>query len=189
MKFKDLNDQQKARALDKFRDINVDDAYWNDFIKDQHYSKMNEAGFEGVASEYSGFCSQGDGASFTANSVDIEKFLRKQKRWSHYRPLHELITIKSIYAEVARTDSRYSHYNTTSAVLYGDWQNDLTPKQQSLYDELQEEIDDFVKQAGKDYYTDLETAYYSLISDEEVEATILANDYDFEEEDHNVTYI
>lgn len=190
MKFTELNDKQKATALDKHRDINVDCSEWCEHITSKFYEELNAIGFEGVESQYSGFCSQGDGASFTAESIDIEKFLRSQKRWSHYRQLHEMIRIKDITGEVKRDPgSRYSHYNTTEAFLDGDWQLDLTPKQQALYDELQKELDDYITEQGKAYYSELDTCYYDLISDENVKETIIANDMDFEETDHSVTYI
>lgn len=190
MKFNELNEQQKARALDKHRDINVDYDGWCEHITSEYYEKLEALGFEDVESQYSGFCSQGDGASFTASNIDIEKFLRKTKRWSHYRKLHEFIKINEISGEVKRDHgSRYCHYNTTEVVLSGDWQIDLTPAQQALYDELQKELDDYITEQGKAYYTDLDKCYYDLISDENVKESIIANDMDFEETDHSVTYI
>ncbi len=190
MKFNELNEQQKAAAIDKNRDINVDYDQWNEFVKEDHTEKLEAVGFEGVESQYSGFWSQGDGASFTARNIDIEKFLRSKKRWTYYRPLHEMIRINDITGEVKRDPySRYVHYNTTEAVLDGDWQNDLTPKQQALYDELQKELDDYITEAGQNYYRDLEKEYDYLTSDEQVKEAILSNDLDFEEMDHSVQYI
>ena len=101
-----------------------------------------------------------------------------------------MIRIKDITGEVTRDPgSRYSHYNTTEAFLYGYWQLDLTPKQQALYDELQKELDDYITEQGKAYYSELDTFYYDQISDENVSETIIANDMEFEEHDHSVTYV
>lgn len=191
MKFNELTKDQQAQALDVHRNINVDYQEWNDFVKEKHHDIMEAAGFEGVTSRYSGFCCQGDGASFLADSVDIEKFLRSQKRWTHYRALHEFIRIKDITAKVVALPSHYVHYNTTQAEISGDWTIDFTPKQQALYDELEKEIDEFVTNAGKEYYRDLDTAYYDLISDEQVQQSIIANDMDFDEDPREpcVTYL
>jgi hypothetical protein len=192
MKFEELNAEQQSTALDLHRDINVDDQDWNDWVQEKHHSILEGVGFEGVESQYSGFCSQGDGASFTADNVDIEKFLRSQKRWTHYRPLHEHIRIKNIQCKVVRDNSsRHVHYNTTEASISGDWYIDMSAKQQALYEELEKEIDNFITEQGKDYYNDLDTAYYDLISDEQVKATIIANDMDFEEDprEASVTYL
>ena len=67
----------------------------------------------------------------------------------------------------------------------------MSAKQEALYVELEKEIDAFVTEQGKEYYADLDTAYYDLISDEQVKQTIIANDMDFEEDprDASVTYL
>lgn len=192
MKFEELNAEQQKKAIELHRDINVDYQEWNDWVKEKHHSILEAVGFEDVESCYSGFCSQGDGASFTADNVDIEKFLRSQKRWTHYRPLHEHIRIKDITCKVVRDKgSRYVHYNTTEASISGDWYIDMSAKQEALYVELEKEIDDFITEQGKAYYADLDTAYYDLISDEQVKASIINNDMDFEEDTRKscVTYL
>ena len=190
MKFNELSDDQKVRALDAQRYINVDDSFWSESITEDHKSVLEEHGFEDIDARYSGFCSQGDGASFTAGNVDIEKFLRKSKRWSHYKPLQEFIRIKDISAKVAQNSNhRYVHSNTTQAELSGDWCIDFTPKQQALYDALETEIDEFITAKGDEYYNALYKEYYYQIEDEQVQETVIANDIDFEEEDHSVTYI
>lgn len=192
MKFNELNAEQQAKAIELNRDINVDYPDWNDWIKEKHHSILESVGFEDVESQYSGFCSQGDGASFTAGNVDIEKFLRSQKRWTHYRCLHEHIRIKDITCKVSRDHgSRYVHYNTTAAELSGEWYIEMTSKKSEMYEELEKEIDGFITEQGKEYYSDLDTAYYDLISDEQVKQTIIANDMDFEEDprEASVTYL
>ncbi len=191
MKFEELNEQQQEDAIEKNRNINVDFEEWHDFVKEDHHSKLEEVGFSGVESAYSGFWSQGDGASFTANSLDIEKFLRATKRWTYYRPLHEMIRINEIWAKVVRTTHHYCHENTTQAELHGEHYLDLTTRQQTLYEELEKEIDDYITEAGKQYYRDLNTAYDDLTSDEQVKLSIIANDMDFEEDprEPGITYL
>lgn len=182
MKFNELTEEQQAKAIEQNRDINVDFQEWHDFIKEEHHEKLEAVGFDGVESAYSGFWSQGDGASFTADSLDIEKFLRATKRWTYYRPLHEFIRIKELWAKVVRTTHRYCHENTTQAELYGEHYLDLSDKQQAKYDELEKEIDAYITRAGHEYYSALNTAYDDLTSDEQVKQSIIANDMDFEED-------
>lgn len=191
MKFEELNAEQQAKAIELNRDINVDYDEWNDFVKEEHHSNLEAVGFDGVESAYSGFWSQGDGASFTATSLDIEKFLRSQKRWTHYRALHEMIRINEIWAKVVRTTHHYCHENTTQAELHGEHYIDLTPRQEKLYEELEKEIDEYITTAGQKYYSALNNAYNDLTSDEQVQETIIANDMDFEEDprEASVTYI
>lgn len=189
MKFHELNDKQKVKALDKFRDINVDHDNWNDSVKEEHTSALTTIGFECVDSQYSGFCSQGDGASFSATNVNLETFLRSQKRWSLYRVLHKLIKELVVTASVSRSGSRYSHSNTTKAELYTYWEDNLTIAQKEKYDELESELDEFITTAGDNYYRALEEEYDYLTSDNVVQETIEANEYDFEVTDNSVTYI
>lgn len=192
MKFNELNAEQQAKAIELNRDINVDYSGWCEHITNMFHEDLKAIGFEDVESQYSGFCSQGDGASFTAGNVDIEKFLRSQKRWTHYRCLHEHIRINDITCKVNRDHgSRYVHYNTTAAELYGEWYIEMTAKKSEMYNELQQEIDGFITEKGKEYYSELDTCYYDLISDEQVKQTIIANDMDFEEDprEASVTYL
>ncbi|QOI70969.1 hypothetical protein pEaSNUABM47_00030 [Erwinia phage pEa_SNUABM_47] len=191
MKFTELNAEQQARAIEVHRDINVDYQEWNDFVKEEHHSKLELVGFDGVESAYSGFWSQGDGASFTASSLDIEKFLRSQKRWTYYRPLHEMIRINELWVKVVRTTHHYCHENTTQAELHGEHYIDLTPRQEKLYEELEKEIDAYITNAGQEYYRALNNEYNDLVSDEQVKETIIANEMEFEEDPREscVTYI
>ena len=182
MKFNELTEEQQAKAIEMNRDINVDFQEWHDFVKEEHHEKLEAVGFDGVESAYSGFWSQGDGASFTADSLDIEKFLRATKRWTYYRSLHEFIRIKELWAKVVRTTHMYCHENTTQAELYGEHYLDLSDKQQAKYDELEKEIDAYITRAGQEYYSALNAAHDDLTSDEQVKQTIIANDMDFEED-------
>jgi hypothetical protein len=74
--FEDLPEESKEKALEKNRDINVDYQDWHDPAIEGFEEDMKELGLEDVIVEYSGFYSQGDGASFTARVDDEEKFLR-----------------------------------------------------------------------------------------------------------------
>ena len=191
MKFTELSEEQQKAALDIHRDINVDYQEWNEAVKEQFHDIMESSGFEGVESQYSGFWSQGDGASFTASNVDIEKFLRSQKRWTKYRSLHQYIQDHTFHSKVVRISHHYSHYNTTQGELHGDYYVDLSPKQEKLYEELEKDIDSFVTEQGKDYYSALEKEYEYMTSDEQVKERIINNDMDFEEDprESSVTYL
>lgn len=191
MKFNDLNDEQKQRAIEKHRDINVDYQEWNDSVQEEHHYKLKSVGFDGVQSQYSGFWTQGSGASFTADSLDIEKFLRAIKRWTYYRPLHEMIRINEIWAKVVRNSHQCYHEYTTQAELHGEHYIDLTTRQETLYEELEKEIDDYITNAGVEYYKALENEYNYLTSDEQVSEAIIGNELEFEEDprEADITYI
>ncbi len=74
MKLKDMTKEQILSVIEKHRDINVDNDVWCKYIFEQYIDILNSFGFEDVKIFFSGFYSQGDGASFTS-SININKFL------------------------------------------------------------------------------------------------------------------
>lgn len=66
LKFEELTDAQKRQVLDRYRDINTDGLDWFDFVYEDYISELKSLGFYDIDICFSGFWSQGDGASFTA---------------------------------------------------------------------------------------------------------------------------
>jgi len=121
--FDQLSDKLKEEAIEANRDINVYDD-WHDPVIEGFQEDLREMGVEEVKVEYSGFYSQGDGASFTGGVQDIKKFLVKTLGLTEYsdEELDELP--ESIKEKVEgfidsltivfnrKYGSRYSHANT-----------------------------------------------------------------------------
>jgi hypothetical protein len=75
--FNELSPEAQREALDNYRDINVDYLDWHDYVIDEFKEEMKEKfGFEVDDVRYSGFYSQGDGASFTGEAIDKALFLK-----------------------------------------------------------------------------------------------------------------
>lgn len=72
--FVQLNDEAKERARDWYRNGGLDYEWW-DSIEDEWKQELEELGFNEPDIAFSGFSSQGDGASFTAKSFDFMKFV------------------------------------------------------------------------------------------------------------------
>lgn len=72
LKFNELSDKQKSKVLDKLRDINVEHDYWHEHITDDFKIKLESLGYSDIKTQFSGFWSQGDGASFSAKKEDLE---------------------------------------------------------------------------------------------------------------------
>jgi hypothetical protein len=66
LKFSELTEKQKEKVLCKNYDINVDGDYWYEHLKDEFETKLKKLGFYKIQIQFSGFSSQGDGASFSA---------------------------------------------------------------------------------------------------------------------------
>lgn len=121
--FDQLSDKLKEEAIEANRDINVYHD-WHDSVIEGFQEDLSEMGVEEVKVEYSGFYSQGDGASFTGGVQDIKKFLVKTLGLTEYsdEELDELP--ESIKEKVEgfidsltivfnrKYGSRYSHANT-----------------------------------------------------------------------------
>lgn len=139
--FEELSPEAQEKALDKYRDINVDYNDWHDtIITDFEEDLRDNFGFEDVKVQYSGFYSQGDGASFEGRCEDQDKFMRNglditkstdlidmgEEKKSDDNDLVDLVgDLRNIgfdtreryspddfYFSVVRTSSRYSHENT-----------------------------------------------------------------------------
>lgn len=65
LKFSELSDEGKRKAIDNNRDISVDYGWW-DFVFEDYTIKLKKLGFWDIKLYFTGFSSQGDGACFTA---------------------------------------------------------------------------------------------------------------------------
>lgn len=177
--FDELSDEAKQKALDNLRDINVDDQWW-DFIYEGFKEDMSNKGVDVDDIYFSGFSSQGDGASFTGtiSSENMPKFMEVTGLDKQFPEVYE-------YAKKPDSDldgkisqsGRHSHEGTMSFDLGGysygqEDEPDLTGFTDAVLEELRSD--------AKTLYSNLESAYENLTSDEAVKETILSNDYEFE---------
>ena len=65
--FSKLPEDLQQKVIDKNRNINVDDYDWFDTTKSDFHTDLETLGFYNIDSQFSGFWSQGDGASFTGS--------------------------------------------------------------------------------------------------------------------------
>jgi len=74
---RELDERTRKSILDKHRDFFVDnDDAWATGVQDNWQEKLEELGFSRVQISYSLGYSQGDGASFTADSIDVPKLCK-----------------------------------------------------------------------------------------------------------------
>lgn len=209
--FSELSKDAQSKALDELRDLNVQYDGWHDDVIDQFKEDMEMLGLSDVEVSYSGFFSQGDGASFTADVSDTEVFMKEalgleSDEWldmgDGIKPKDELdalrsdlldigfdtrekLTPENFIISIIRTSSRYSHENT----IEGDV--DIEDIPESIEDEfplykyqdmIQNKVTNWAREKSKKLYRDLEKEYDYLTSDEEVKDSIEANDYLFTED-------
>ena len=147
---------------------------------------------------FSGFWSQGDGASFTGHVVDNKAFLQAHDiSEDDYPAIHRLLAYDGGFSiDITRNSSRYVHENTVSAeivaadgfvhILPSDdfrdhiisqWDEELMLE----YDRLQKEVTGIIRDYCRQLYKSLEDEYDYLTSDEVVWEAIVANELDQEE--------
>jgi hypothetical protein len=68
-----LEDRAKERARNWYREASTGDSWW-EYTLDEWKKELEDMGFDGVDINFSGFASQGDGASFTAKRFDFMKW-------------------------------------------------------------------------------------------------------------------
>jgi hypothetical protein len=195
--FKDLPERLKEQVIEQNRDINVDDDSWHDYIVEDFEHELNKDGVGKVKVSYTGFWSQGDGASFTGKVEDTAKFVHETLGLSAY-PKEAL---ECLIIEFTRNSSRYVHENSCDTEVEIDHEDgessdftlaggagfEITRTLGEIADHVQEKAEEWrIEQCGE-LYSNLEEEYEGLRTDEAVVGTIEANDYTYEvDEDGNL---
>lgn len=181
--YADLNEAQKERAIEIMRELENQDTtpFWASYVTDEWKEKLDtEYGITDADIQWSGFCSQGDGASIsTEYYIDIEKFLRKCKAWSKFRVLHAIVEREEIHAKVNRSSSRYSHENTVSGSVELDYNIEWTSKQEETAERFEEFLTETIRELSCKLYRQLDNENDYQQSDEALWATIEANEYNY----------
>lgn len=191
----------KQELIEKYRYINVDFDDWHDSITGIFKDRMAAIGFEVSVVKFSGFWSQGDGASFEGTIYDPEKFFEKTGFDNCYPQLYRIIKAGGFFSLSIHTFGHYCHSNTmlTSDFEYDDWRTLVDPtdgvreavaeKLQQLLNkelkngEIEDEFLEYMRGRANDLYRELQLEYEQLTSDEAVWEAVKDNELDGELED------
>ena len=182
--FADLDAEQKIAAVEMYTDREKDssDNFFSEGVVEYYRETvLPEYGINGTDAtiHWSGFWSQGDGASISTDSVDAEKFLRKIKALTKYRSIRHLLNEDDLAMSVERSHSRYAHENTVSGYIETAY-TDLTVKQAALADDLENVLTETIRELSCELYRELEKAYDDYYSTESMVNQIEGNGYQFE---------
>lgn len=200
--FDELSPEAKNHAIEKNREMNLEGYDWYDPIIEGFTEKMEEIGMSDIDCQFSGFNSQGDGASFTGKVRDNQKFLTAL----NINPLENLSKGKStsenvknalkdlcdsIYITINRYDSRYYHHNTISAEVEVDGDDEIemdlgigvniTIDVEEQCDKMEPKITEWARERSKELFRDLENYYDELQSDETISSDLRSGGYKFDE--------
>lgn len=187
-KFSELSEKAKQVAIDQYK---YDEFYpydeWYDFVKSDFHEILELIGFYNIKSYFTGFCSQGDGASFTADYAYKVGCLKAIKNYAPndtelYNIVKGIVSHQKdngykLECSITHSGSLYSHSNTMrfdwskNGDSYFDWYNNF----------VESEIEQLIKDLADWYYSKLNAEYDYLLSDECIIENIESNEYDFYE--------
>ena len=186
-KFSELSEEVQKEVLDRNRERNVHFNWW-EYSIEYWKEKLEQIGFDNADIRFSGFWSQGDGASFTAY-CDSEKVLNallmcegELQNYKQWRLWFELIDAGIFKFDISRNSSNYCHEQTISGVIHDDfgglnnkmWYAPDPSKpfsfaskfeQKANLEYLEAMFDSYIKDISRKIYSDLEEEYEYLTSD------------------------
>lgn len=187
--FNELNEEAKAKALETHNHILVEDGYWHEPVLEGFQEDMEAIGFANAKPSYSGFWSQGDGACFTCQTIDLAKVFEHMKSINYFDiPKSWISPAKkgSLTGSVIKQHHRYSHSNTIRACI--DYSG--SPKQLpgSELDQIETVLTDYARHLSDKLYADLETQYDAETTAEAVGTELEEREYLFTEEGKHIKF-
>ena len=182
----DTESEIKDELIEKHWDINVDHD-WYQYTYDEFKIEMQTKGITVDEMNFTGFYSQGDGASFTGR-VDMIQFLKVHGLEEHFMGATFFAGQGELWADITRGTGRYCHQHSVEATLIDDTYNNFddevrfevyTRMEEVLNDEwkdLEEEVNKICRGYMQDLYRQLRDEYEALTSKEAIWDTIVANE-------------
>ena len=116
LQFSELTEKQKDKVIDRNFNINIDDSYWYEHLKEEFETKLKKLGFYKIQVSFSGFSNQGDGACFSANHK--RGLIETSGRYYHSNTMRSdndlLLTIGKRLADKYYSDLNTEHDYLTS---------------------------------------------------------------------------
>ena len=188
-KFEELSDSAKEKARESLRDINVQHEWW-DFVYEDAKNigeilgiDMNFNG-KNPCIWFSGFWSQGDGACFEGHYSYAKRSCQKIREYAPkdeelHRIADQLFDIQKRYFYRVTASCRHSgHYQHSRCMTVDVECLDAQGYSIQSFD-CEQEVRDLLRCFADWIYCQLRDSNEFLISDEAVEETIIANEYEF----------
>lgn len=182
--FSELSDEAKENALNELRDINVSNNFWYECIYDNIKEISSLFGLEITKIYFSGFWSQGDGASFEGSYSYKKDALKNVKNFAPLdTELHKIVSkicdiqkknFYRLYAD-CRVSGHYVH-SGCMRVSVETQSNGYVNK--NTEDDLTQALREF---ADYIYYDLLQKEYEYLTSDDCLSEYLNDSDYEFTE--------
>lgn len=167
--FDELSKDAQQIAIENNRQINVYDDFWFEWIIDDFKERLENIGFLNPKIYFSGFHSQGDGLCFDAdiNAIGFCETTNEKR----------IANFANIFIEKNQYSNYYSHEKTR----YTNWELTNGKNINDTIDILAKKIETLRLEKCREFYDELYEEYYELQSDENIRETLIANEYEFNE--------
>lgn len=185
--YKELDQKAKLKVREWFKNNgNYPEDDWYTAIIEDQTERLEELGYEDIDICFSGFYSQGDGASFTGK-VNLEKWIEKNQPDSNLLPIVKNSMLWLDDNRIVRDRHHgYYHEKTTTVHTSFSYSTEFTGVVEDALlkqiDSLDEDILKQHREINRKIYSQLEKEYDRLHSDEVVEELIIENKYQFLED-------
>lgn len=177
-KFAELDVKVQEKVLEDYRYVIVElDNEWYHPIIEGFEEDMLEYGIDPEVS-FSGFGSQGDGASFLSTTCDTDLLIRKLYETGHDISENALLDSKDYTIIIRRNDNHYAHENTMYVNYYSGGGIDLFPDEE---EKLTDVVLEWARTKAKELYKNLEKYWDELTSDDEIMEYFEDNEFLFYE--------
>jgi len=176
-KFDELPPKIQEKVMQEQRDFLSEVWDADGYIIPNFKEDMEKFGISDVEVNYSGFSSQGDGASFTG-FVDLAKFIKATHKEKEYAKLLKEIEAGNVDdgAKIERFNHQYSYAGTTGTNYSVNSDKKDVGMQAELLDN---DLNKFIKEKSNDIYKEMQNDYENEMSDESVKDSIEMNEYEF----------
>jgi len=200
--FDELSPEAKKNAIDRNRYYNIESYDWWEPIIEGFTEEMEAIGMADIDCQFSGFYSQGDGASFTGKVKDNELFLKEigitpasvglgDKTPRKFDTALASIA-ENIYITIQRNDRNHYHHNTISANVEVDGDEEIELDLglgmiieidvNDVCERIDPIITDWAREKSKGLYNSLETYHDELTSDETIAEDLRSGGHTFNED-------
>jgi|GEM_PF-3276043 len=177
-KFAELDVKVQEKVLEDYRYVIVElDNEWYHPIIEGFEEDMLEYGIDPEVS-FSGFGSQGDGASFLSTTCDTDLLIRKLYETGHDISENALLDSKDYTIIIRRNDNHYAHENTMYVNYYSGGGIELFPDEE---EKLTDVVLEWARTKAKELYKNLEKYWDELTSDDEIMEYFEDNEFLFYE--------
>ncbi len=187
-KFKELSDEAQKRVIE---DVQNDEHYmsydWWDCVYEWFKDKYGHL-FNDIDPAFSGFYSQGDGASFTYSGIDRDRILKLWLDSEEFSPIRRKFYEE--YLDIYSVGSRYGRYVHEKSVSHSIdfdlmYNNSISGAYNvmdhvsDLYEDFEHWFENYYCEICNELYRTLEADHDYLMSYEAIEEHCVANEYEY----------